>query len=52
MVGLTHISHIMKLHLPRLLAAAVLAACVSAPAFAEVTTDVVTYENLTQLKYW
>lgn len=34
MVGLTHFSHIMKLHLPRLLAAAVLAACVSAPAFA------------------
>ena len=41
----------MKLHLPRLLAAAVMAACVSAPAFAEVTTDEVTYENLTNLVY-
>ena len=29
-----------------------MAACVSAPAFAEATTDVVTYENRSELRYW
>lgn len=37
MVGFAAISLIMKLHLPRLLAAAVLAAVLAAPSFAEVT---------------
>ena len=41
----------MKLHLPHFLAAAVLAAYVSAPAFAT-TTPEVTYENRTELVYW
>lgn len=40
----------MKLHLPHFLAAAVLAAYVSAPAFAE-TTSVETIEGLTKLEY-
>ena len=41
----------MKLHLPHFLAAAVMAAYVSAPAFAETTSEV-TYENRTELVYW
>ena len=41
----------MKLHLPHFLASAVLAAYVSAPAFATTTPDV-TYENEETLSFW